>query len=287
MRISDEEEAPGVQATTASGLTERTPLNVVAKDTRSLQRERRRREQCWRRLIIVFAILWFSSLLMIGIVQILNVRASWGAERNNDEITQLNNISFRDYAACSQNITRLLFIRHCDKDDDGSRRHCSAKGFRRAEWLPTLFLGPDARFSPPDHIIARRPTPKHYVRRSIETVTPLSKEIGIPINTNYSSSQVEPFVHYLEDLVHSPDLCGETILVCWKHEQIPDIIHQLGFRVPKHTKYHKKHGFMKWKDSDFDSLVDLQFTRYQTKKGHIKWKLQGYITTEGYTDEDR
>ena len=57
-------------------------------------------------------------------------------------------------------VSTVVLIRHCDKDEDYSETHCTEKGVRRAAWLPSLFDGD--RFAPPSYLYARS-------RRSRET----------------------------------------------------------------------------------------------------------------------
>lgn len=155
-------------------------------------------------------------------------------------------------------------MRHCDKKH--SRKHCSKKGFERAEWLPSLF-GPGRRFPSPFLLFARAPEPKHYVLRSVETLMPLSNATGVPIDQSYGARTVKRFIKHILGLVESGDLCGRLALVVWKHEQIPRIARRLGYS-PK--KKHKKRW--KWHKHDFDSLVVI----------NISTRVRGLVTKEHF-----
>lgn len=120
----------------------------------------------------------------------------------------------------------VLLIRHAEKPDDGDDIHLSAAGKRRAEALPGLFQKTAARpdpFPTPDFIFAAGQS-KHS-NRSAETVAPLAKELKLDVNDRTDN---DDFAHVAEVLFAKPKYAGRTVLVCWHHGKIPELLHALG-----------------------------------------------------------
>mmetsp|Transcript_27508 Transcript_27508/g.94649 ORF Transcript_27508/g.94649 Transcript_27508/m.94649 type:complete len:251 (+) Transcript_27508:86-838(+) len=150
---------------------------------------------------------------------------------------------------CKLTLARIIVIRHCEKD--GSVKHCSAVGYRRAAWIPSLFLGAGARWPVPARLYARALEQPHYVLRSVETLTPLAQQIGVDINATYGVQNVDKFAALLKHDVESGALCGKVVLICWKHENIPVLIKKLRYALPKHFK---------WQSNDYDKAVVIDYT---------------------------
>ena len=136
-------------------------------------------------------------------------------------------------------------IRHCEKDNAADRVHCTAAGFRRAAWLPSLF-GPGRRFPQPRAIFARRPEP---AARSVETVAPLAAAAGVAVDASFGSATVADLAARVRDVVAAG--AGPAV-VCWHHDQIPALVAALGW---------PRGGAVldPWPADDFDSLVEVRF----------------------------
>jgi hypothetical protein len=120
----------------------------------------------------------------------------------------------------------ILVIRHAEKPDDKNDIHLSAEGKKRADALPGLFNKTASRpdpFPTPDFIIAAMES-KHS-NRSIETVTPLSKELKQKVIAEFLD---EEFDKQATQLFTNPKYEGKTVLVCWHHGKIPELLHALG-----------------------------------------------------------
>lgn len=257
---------------------EKSPLFGVEVEPRSrvVQRlvYRRRRERMWRLAMAFVGVAWTVSIFCL-----------LAAHSSPSHTSSLNASTTLPCNATS----RILIIRHCDKDDT-SEKHCNAVGFRRAQWFPTLFIGDNARYPPPSKLIARGPEPKHYVMRSVEMVKPLSRASGVPILSNYSDKHVKRLLDDMTAMVEAGELCNKLLVVCWKHEQIPDIVEKLGYSPRNGVSRKKKSGKWKWKAKDFDTVVDLNITllrkRKKThKRRQYKWLVQGRIEHENYVDD--
>lgn len=220
---------------TCFALTDKTPLQVV-------QRPKRRRNGPWWVVVVL------ASVALV-------------ATQHRSSMTDL-----RSRVSCPAHApATIILIRHCDKNH--SRRHCSKKGLRRAEWLPSLF-GPGRRFPSPFALFARAPERKHYVLRSIETLEPLSNATGVPIDQSYGARTVKKLIKHLLGLVEAGDLCGRLALVAWKHDQIPLIVRRLGY----YPRAHKKRKRWQWHKHDFDTLVVI----------NISTRVDGLVTSEHF-----
>lgn len=222
---------------------------------------------------------WIISLIYVGIRSATEQHSpkKGGADSTK---TNLSRVSEKVEEECRGAVSRVLIIRHCDKDGS-SRRHCSARGYRRADWLPTLFVGADKRWQTPDRLYACAPGAKHHVVRSVETLEPLSEATGVAINQTYSARTVESFIDHLVGVVESGKLCDKLALVSWKHEQIPYIVERLGY-TPTSGRKKKSTGAWSWKGSDFDTVVDLNFT---VESSTLTWLVSGKLEHEDFDDD--
>jgi broad specificity phosphatase PhoE len=118
----------------------------------------------------------------------------------------------------------ILVVRHAEKPAAGP--DLSDAGKKRAEALPALFKKSPTRPNPfptPDFIIATKKSDES--NRPVETVEPLSKELKLDIDHKIKNSD---FARLAEELLTSPKYDGKTVLVCWHHGKIPNLLHALG-----------------------------------------------------------
>jgi len=172
----------------------------------------------------------------------------------------------------------IYIIRHGEKpgkpgDDKEGGPNLSIKGSARASALPTLFLpskvelscrlgvppgtakgnflgtylatelpGSEPRFRTPDYLFATKESSAS--NRPLETISPLSAALGLPLNDHYSND------HYKEladELKTNPVYIGKIILICWHHGNIPELAKELGVPSP-----HKP-----WPAKVFDCLWEI------------------------------
>jgi hypothetical protein len=115
----------------------------------------------------------------------------------------------------------VLVIRHAEKPDVGS--DLSAEGVERAKAYVHYFetLQVDSNALKLDALFAAHDT-KHSIRPRL-TMEPLSQALGIPLDTTFKDKEPEALARELESKPH-----GKNILICWHHEQIPDLLRALG-----------------------------------------------------------
>jgi len=148
-------------------------------------------------------------------------------------------------AACAQSKgTRrappedVLIIRHAEEPEDGP--HLNKRGEERANALSKLFAG---RFPKPTALVAARPS--HSSSRSVETLTPLSRVLGLPIDQRYSTFEFRA----LATDVLSGHYQGGHLLICWHREAMSDLAAALGVKDPPVVK-----------SKQYDRIWRLRFT---------------------------
>jgi hypothetical protein len=121
---------------------------------------------------------------------------------------------------------KIMVIRHAEKPntvDDGvsptgkpGSQHLSPRGWQRAGALAALFAHPASTLAhqplaKPEYLFAV----KDGSRRSMQTITPLSDRLGIPIRPGLKGSEAE--------LVEEAASLSGPILIAWQRERIPSI----------------------------------------------------------------
>src|ERR1700736_1801811 len=86
---------------------------------------------------------------------------------------------------------------------------------RLADYTPATFGRPDFLFAP------ARPT---HSARPVETLTPLSKRIGVAIDSTFAD---QDYGALAEEVLSQPQFAGKLILVCWHHGNIPSLMRAL------------------------------------------------------------
>ena len=140
----------------------------------------------------------------------------------------------------------VVILRHAEKAPKGD--FLDQKGRERAAALAPFFIGSEwvFQFGTPISIYAQRPDKEHSSQRPIETMNPLANALNIQINTQYTR---ELFPQMVTEILLSQKYEGKMVLICWEHDDIPDIARMLGAaEAPK-----------KWKSKAFDRLWILKF----------------------------
>lgn len=136
--------------------------------------------------------------------------------------------------------TNYLGIKATGKQDGES---LIVRGWQRAGALVVFFnpfSGPlqNKQLSIPIVLYAAHPGSESYSERPLETITPLSQHLQIPINQQYGKADYKP-------MVDNAMAQSGTVLISWQHQHIPAIAnHILG---PDH-----KNVPQTWPDHRFD-----------------------------------
>ncbi|AZQ74498.1 MULTISPECIES: hypothetical protein [Streptomyces] len=136
----------------------------------------------------------------------------------------------------------ILIIRHGEKprgstrgmDEHGEpdKKSLTQRGWERARALPKLFApataasgagaSGQAGLPRPSTIFAAADYgPNAGSRRMRQTVTPLSEELRLPVNTSFSETEEAK-------LATAALMSPSPVLICWEHSRIADIVKGLG-----------------------------------------------------------
>jgi hypothetical protein len=140
----------------------------------------------------------------------------------------------------------ILLIRHAEKLTDG-RMDLSPVGFERAKVIPTLFGGPGAaaphNLPRPDFLFATHVSKKS--NRPVETVTPLSEAMHLPISSDVADDDYAS----LAKLLLSGKYAGKVVLVAWHHGTLPQFAEALGAVPP----------YKPWPEAQFDRVWRIDY----------------------------
>lgn len=140
----------------------------------------------------------------------------------------------------------ILILRHAEKPaEEMGSPNLSETGWKRANRIPLLFL-PDSsnpsRFERPDVLFATRATKKS--NRPVETITPLSEALHMPVDDRYGRQQVSPFV----DELKSGKYAGKVVLICWHHGEMKELAQTIGIVNPP-----------EWPETLFDRIWQIRW----------------------------
>ena len=137
----------------------------------------------------------------------------------------------------------ILIMRHAEKLEDPTNPDLSSDGFARAgklvSWVPQTFGRPDYLFA--------SSISKHSAR-PYETLKPLAKAIGIPIDATFADQDYGALAH---ELLTNARYDGAMVLVCWHHGHIPDLAADL--RAPPNSYPDR------WDGSVFNLVLRLDY----------------------------
>jgi hypothetical protein len=161
---------------------------------------------------------------------------------------------------------QIILIRHAEKPDDPGAVHLSKAGEERArELVPFLTTDPEfTKYGRPVALFATQTTRHGRGQRTRETLAPLAKELHLPIEARYLSENYEALARMI---LANPKYQGKTVLICWNHDEIPQLAAALGVhpRPPK------------WKDAAYDRVYLIS---YHEGKATLK-DLPQVLSTKG------
>jgi hypothetical protein len=143
---------------------------------------------------------------------------------------------------------QIILIRHAEKPADPENVHLSKAGVKRAERLVT-FITTDpmmTRFGAPVAVFATRTTAHDDGQRTQETLAPLARALKLSVQTPYVGKD---YAALAKLILGSSAYSGQTIVICWNHEEIPQLTAALGV-APEPPK---------WKGSVFDQVYVITY----------------------------
>ena len=167
----------------------------------------------------------------------------------------------------------IMLLRHCEKVgpsvlDNKGNSHCSVMGWRRNQYLASLF---GTRWPLPTQLYAKsidRDTHQNY--RQVETLELVANKTGLSIDSQYNDER--PLANHIlqtfyEDQAGPP--CGEIIAIAWKHSGMNALAQALGWQdapdnYPKYV---------------FDQVWQLQYVFTDTTMATTTTTIEAVTTT--------
>jgi len=154
--------------------------------------------------------------------------------------------------ACAQSQAtgpaQIILLRHAEEPADPDNPHLSPAGVVRANALVS-FIRTDptmSRFGPPVAVFASKATKRDNGQRSQETVAPLAKALGLPVQTPYLGKD---YAKLPKRILANPAYAGKTVVIAWTHQDIPKLASDFGVK-PRPPK---------WKDSVYDQVYVIAY----------------------------
>jgi hypothetical protein len=152
----------------------------------------------------------------------------------------------------------IVIIRHAEKPDvgDGLAPAGEARAKAYVDYFEHFTVhSNEIRF---DYLFATKDS--HESKRPRLTIKPLSKALGLDINTDFKDDAYAE----LADELQSGRYNNKNILVCWHHGKIPKLLTALGADPEKLVPDGK------WPEDVFDWLVRLQYDQNGNLRAKVK-----------------
>ena len=136
----------------------------------------------------------------------------------------------------------IILLRHAEKPADDRNPSLSPRGLERARALPSLLTNSPA-FSGhalPAAVFAPRSTTHGHGRRAEETISPLARELHMPVRTPFAAGD---YAKLAKEILSNRAFDGKTIVICWEHDNLPPLARELGVHKPPN-----------WSGGTFDRL---------------------------------
>jgi phosphohistidine phosphatase SixA len=145
---------------------------------------------------------------------------------------------------------QIILIRHAEKPVDPADPHLSPAGVERARRLVSFIKTDPAmrRFGSPVAVFATQTTKDDNGQRTQETVAPLAAALGVAVQTPFHGKD---YAALATRILSNPAYAGKTVVICWNHEEIPQLVAALGVTTEP----------PKWKGSVFDVVYVIAYRR--------------------------
>ena len=143
---------------------------------------------------------------------------------------------------------QIILIRHAEKPADAKNPHLSPAGVKRAGELVSFITADPAmlKLGRPVAVFATQTTKRENGQRTQETVAPLARALKLPVQTPFLGRD---YAGLAKQILKNPAYAGKTVLICWNHEEIPQLVEALGVSPAP-----------KWKGSVFDQVYVISYT---------------------------
>lgn len=157
---------------------------------------------------------------------------------------------------------QIILFRHAEKPADPANPHLSPDGVARAAKLAG-FLTSDPimiRFGAPAAIFATKTTKDANGQRTQETVAPLAKALNRAVETPFLGREYKGLARLI---LETPAYAGKTVIICWNHENIPQLAAALGVH-PKPPP---------WKGSVYGRVYVITYRKGKASLEEVKERL--------------
>ncbi|MBC7691149.1 MAG: hypothetical protein H7222_05220 [Methylotenera sp.] len=156
---------------------------------------------------------------------------------------------------------QVVILRHGEKPDVGN--DLSPQGYARAKGLVAFFQTSPliTKFGTPVALYAASPVHDDGSVRSIETLTPTSQALKLPLHTQFNKHQIPEMVR---EILGTSAYDNKTVIICLPHASIPETAHQFG----------AVHAPADWTQGAYDRVWILGFahgqvTSFQDRPEHV------------------
>lgn len=142
---------------------------------------------------------------------------------------------------------QIVIIRHGEKPATGNE--LNEQGWKRANALVSFF-GENKiinEFGTPIAVYAGAPNKPGASIRSIQTITPTAKNLGLEVHQSITKDQIDLLVN---EVMNTKEYDNHTVLICWEHSVIPDMAHLFGATDAPDT----------WDSNVFDRAWIIRYT---------------------------
>jgi hypothetical protein len=161
-----------------------------------------------------------------------------------NRLALVTSLIFGFYSSLHATPKHVIIIRHAEKIP--GENHINLKGFERAEALPYYFSGNPIYNNPPiSYIFATALGEADSSVRPIQSCTPTSNYFNIDLEIDFKHTETRDLAN---ELLKNPQYNGKTVLICWTHGHIRELVTAFGADDP---------GV--WEDNIFDQVFFLTF----------------------------
>ena len=142
---------------------------------------------------------------------------------------------------------QIILFRHAEKPADKANPHLSPTGVKRARklvgWLTTDPVV--NKFGKPVAIFATKTTKDDDGQRTQETVAPAAAALKLQVQTPFVGKD---FKKVAKLILGNPAYAGKTVVICWNHENLPQLAAELGAPQPP-----------AWKAKEYDQVYVISW----------------------------
>jgi len=149
-------------------------------------------------------------------------------------------------ATASAQPARVYLVRHGEKPDEGD--HLSPRGEERAAALAiALCLRPSfTDRGLPAALYGKKPADEAPSLRSVQTLVPLSKRLGLPVIDRFT---IDKYPEMVREILSEKDLRGKVVVISWEHKRFPGMVREFGVT----------NGPDKWPSDLYDRIWVIDF----------------------------